>query len=198
MKNIFTKIVVIAATSAATVTLASGVNNPAQAVDFNFNWQGNAGYSAIGSFSYDETTAPIIIFESGAGPTNFLQSLNVSFFDPSNNILGTYNTVSAGVSQSNFFTFNFDTSTQSLFGPFNIGGGTGVIGEYFFSGTVGDSLRLRMDVDQIGTSILIDENSGSIQVSSVSVPEPTAILGLLALSVLGIGSNLKKKNQLSC
>jgi hypothetical protein len=198
MKNIFTKIVAIAATSAATVTLAAGVNNPAQAADFNFNWQGNAGYSARGSFSYDETTAPTIISESGAGPTNFLQSLNVSFFDPSNNILGTYNTVSAGVSESNFFVFNFDTSTQSLFGPLDIGGGTGVIGEYFFSGTVGDSLRLRRDVDQIATSILIDENSGSIQVSSASVPEPTAILGLLALSVLGIGSNLKKKNQLSC
>ncbi|AUB38298.1 hypothetical protein COO91_04263 [Nostoc flagelliforme CCNUN1] len=57
-------------------------NNPAQAIELNFNCQGDVGYSAIGSFSYDETTAPTIISERGSGATNFLQSLNVSFLDP--------------------------------------------------------------------------------------------------------------------
>ncbi|MBD2253487.1 PEP-CTERM sorting domain-containing protein [Nostoc parmelioides] len=196
MKSIFTKIAAIAATSAATMTIVAGVNNQAQAADFNFNWLGDGGYSATGSFSYDEATAPTIISESGSGATNVLESLSVSFFDPSNNLLGTYNTVSGGVSASNFFAFNFDTSSQTLFGPLNIGGGTGVIGEYFFSGTVGNSLTLRQDVDQAGTSITLDQNSGAIQVSSV--PEPTAILGLLAFGTLGLGSMSKKKKQVSC
>lgn len=192
MKNIFAKIATIAATS---VAIAAVANNPAQAVDFNFNWLGDAGYSAIGSFSYDEATAPTIISESGSGATDFLQSLNVSFLDPSNNPLGTYNTVAGGVSQSSFFTFNFDTSTQALFGSLDVAGGTGVIGEYFFQGTVGDSLQLFQDVDQQGTSITLDQNSGSIQVSKV--PEPASILGLVALATLGVSSTLKKK-QASC
>ncbi|MEH1901046.1 MAG: PEP-CTERM sorting domain-containing protein [Nostoc sp.] len=196
MKNIFAKIATIAATSTAfSVAIAAGANNPAQAVDFNFNWKGDAGYSAVGSFSYDEATAPTIISESGSGATNFLQSLNVSFLDPFNNLLGTYNTVSGGVSQSSFFTFNFDTSTQKLFGPLDVAGGTGVIGEYFFQGTIGDSLFLRQDVNQQGTSITLDQNSGSIQVSKV--PEPASILGLVAFGMLGLGSTLKKK-QASC
>ncbi|RCJ36726.1 PEP-CTERM sorting domain-containing protein [Nostoc punctiforme NIES-2108] len=188
MKNIFAKITAIAATS---VVIAAGANNPVQAIELNFNWQGDAGYSATGSFSYDETTAPTIISELGSGATNFLQSLNVSFLDPSKNLLGTYNTVSGGVSESNFFAFNFNTSTHTLFGPFDVAGGTGVIGEYFFQGTVGDSLFLRQDVDQQGTSTTLDQNSGSIQVSKV--PEPTSLLGLLAFAGLGVGSTFKKK-----
>ncbi|WP_414512148.1 PEP-CTERM sorting domain-containing protein [Nostoc sp. PCC 9305] len=188
MKNIFAKITAIATLVAA---IATSANNPAQAIELNFNWQGDAGYSATGSFSYDETTAPTIISELGSGATNFLQSLNVSFLDPSKNLLGTYNTVSGGVSESSFFAFNFDTSTQTLFGPFDVAGGTGVIGEYFFQGTVGDSLQLRQDVDQQGTSTTLDQNSGSIQVSKV--PEPSSLLGLLAFSGLGIASTFKKK-----
>jgi|GEM_PF-2044859 len=80
MKNIFAKIATIAATSTVlSVAIAAGANKPAQAVDLNFNWLGNAGYSAVGSFSYDEAIAPAIISESGSGVTKFLQSLNVSF-----------------------------------------------------------------------------------------------------------------------
>ena len=194
MKNIFTKIAAIAATSAA-FSVAIAANNPAQAIELNFNWLGDAGYSATGSFSYDETTAPTIISEAGGGATNFLQSLNVSFLDPSKNLLGTYNTVAGGVSQSDFFNFNFDTSTQTLFGPFDVAGGTGRIGEYFFQGTVGDSLFLRQDIDQQSAFRTLDQNFGSIQVSKV--PEPASLLGLLAFAALGVGSSLKKK-QASC
>ncbi|MCC5623179.1 PEP-CTERM sorting domain-containing protein [Nostoc sp. CHAB 5715] len=195
MKNIFAKIAAIAATSAAFSVAIAAANNPAQAIELNFNWLGDAGYSATGSFSYDETTAPTIISESGSGATNFLQSLNVSFLDPSKNLLGTYNTVAGGVSESDFFKFNFDTSTQTLFGPFDIAGGTGVIGEYYFQGTVGDSLFLRQDIDQQSAFRTLDQNSGSIRVSKV--PEPASLLGLLAFAALGVSSSLKKK-QASC
>ncbi|WP_251956923.1 PEP-CTERM sorting domain-containing protein [Nostoc commune] len=191
MKNIFSKIGAIAAT---TVAIAAA-NNPAQAIELNFNWLGDAGYSATGSFSYDETTAPTIISEAGRGATNFLQSLNVSFLDPSKNLLGTYDTVAGGVSQSDFFAFNFDTSTHTLFSSFDIAGGTGIIGEYFFQGTVDDSLFLRQDIDQVSAFRTLDQNSGSIQVSKV--PEPASMLGLLAFAGLGVASTLKKK-QASC
>lgn len=195
MKNIFSQIAAIAATSAAFSVAVATANNPAQAIELNFNWQGDAGYSAIGSFSYDETTAPTIISEAGPGATNFLQSLNVSFLNPSKNLLGIYNTVTGGVSESDFFKFNFDTSTQTLFGPFDIAGGKAVIGEYFLQGTVGDSLFLRQYIGQDKPDITLDQNSGSIQVSKV--PEPASMLGLLAFAALGLGSSVKKK-QASC
>lgn len=193
MKNIMTKVATLAVTSAAfSGAITFSVNNPAQAITLKFNWQGDAGYSAIGKFSYDQTTAPAIISESGGGPTNDIQSLMVSFFDPSNSLLGTYNTVVGGVSESNFFKFNFDTSNKTLFGAFDIAGGTGVIGEQFFQGTIGGRLELRQDVDQISQSILLDsQDPGSITVSQV--PEPTSVMGLLAFGAMGVGSLLKKK-----
>ncbi|HAX87862.1 MAG TPA: PEP-CTERM sorting domain-containing protein [Cyanobacteria bacterium UBA11370] len=190
MKNIFTT---IAATAATSVALSLVMAQQAQAIAFNFNWQGDSGYSATGMFSYDETTAPTIISESGPGPTNYLQSLMVSFFDPGGNPLQSFNTVANGVSESRFFQFNFDTSTQTLFGAFDVGGGTGVIGEQFLQGTIGDGLRLVQDVDQISQSIELDRNSGEITVSAKSVPEPASVLGLVALGAMGVGSALKRK-----
>jgi hypothetical protein len=191
MPNIITKIAVTAATSAA---LSVAIAQQAQAISFNFDWQGDGGYSATGMFSYDETTAPTIISESGDGATNNLESLMVSFFDPSGNLLQSSSTVTDGVSESGFFQFNFDTSDQTLFGTFNVGGGTGVIGELFFFGEVGTSLELRQDVDQMGQSDLLDQNSGEITVSAkTSVPEPASVLGILAFGAMGAGSILKKK-----
>lgn len=96
-----TKVATLAAISGA---LTLSINNPAQAITLQFSFQGDAGYSAIGQFSYDETTAPTIISESGSGPTDDLESLTVSFFDPSNTLLGSYDTVVGGVSGSNFST----------------------------------------------------------------------------------------------
>jgi PEP-CTERM motif len=197
MKNIMTKAIIFAATSAAlSGALVFSFNPSAQAITLQFNWRGDAGYSAIGTFSYDETTAPTIISESGIGPTNVLESLTVSFFNPSNNPLASYNTVAGGVSESAFFNFNFDTSTQTLFGGFNVGGGTGIIGELFFTGTIGGLLELRQDVDQMGTSILLDsQDPGVVTVSVSQVPEPASMLGLMGLGAMGAGFILKKKRS---
>jgi hypothetical protein len=195
LKNLLTK---LTATTAATITLSVALARQAQAISFNFNWRGDAGYSARGTFSYDETNAPTIISESGAGVTNFLNSLTVSFFDLANNPLQSFNTVSGGISQSPFFAFNFNTLTRTLFGAFDVGGGTGVIGEQFFGGTIGGLLQLRQDVDQISQSILLDsQNPGSITVTQATpaTPEPTSILGLLALGGLVAGSGIGKKRK---
>lgn len=187
MKNFLTHL-------AATITLFVAIAPQAQAISFNFNWQGDAGYSATGTFGYDETTAPNIISESGAGSTNFLQFLTISFSDPSNNLLQSFSTVSNGVAQSPFFNFNFDTSSQTLFGAFNAGGGTGVIGEQFFLGTIGGLLELRQDVDQAGTSTLLDSQNPGVITVTETVPEPTSLLSLLALGGLGASSVMKKQN----
>ncbi|WP_013325409.1 PEP-CTERM sorting domain-containing protein [Gloeothece verrucosa] len=190
MKTLSTNIATtVMATTVLSVAALINAANPAQAITFKFNWEGDAGYSAAGTFSYDETTAPTIITESGSGATDYLQSLSVSFYDPSDTFLGTYNTVAGGVSESSFFKFNFDTATKTLFGDFDIAGGTGVIGEYFFQGKIGESLRLYKDVDQVSTSILLDQNSGSISVSPV--PEPFTLLGVG--TALGFGASFKKK-----
>jgi hypothetical protein len=191
MQNLLTK---LSAATALAAALSSTIVPQAEAITFNFHWEGDAGYTVQGEFGYDETTAPTIISESGAGATNTLDFLSVSFFDPSGNLTQSFNTVSGGVSQSIFFQFNFDTSTHTLFGDFNVGGGTGVIGEQFFSGTIGSLLRLRQDVDQQGTSIELDrQDPGEITVKKT--PEPTSMLGLLALGALGAGSMISKKQQ---
>jgi hypothetical protein len=196
MKNLLTKLTAIAA---STITLSVALAQQAQAISFNFYWQGNDGYSAKGMFSYDENTAPVIISKNGAGAT-YLKSLMVSFFSPGNipitSPFPTYNTVVGGVSQSPFFKFNFDTSTQTLFGAFDVGGGTGVIGEQFLQGTIGSLLQLKQDVNQNPSTppTLLDQNSGAITVTE-KTPEPTSVLGLLALGGLGVGSVMRKKQK---
>lgn len=190
MKNFWTK---LAVTTTIAMTLPATIAQQAKAVTFNFNWLGDSGYSARGSFSYDENTAPAIINVSGAGPIGVLQSLTVSFFDPADTPLQSFNTVAGGVSNSTFFAFNFNTTTQQLFGDFNVGGGTGAVGEQFFNGTIGGLLRLRQ-IDGPGSNILLDsQDPGTIEVSLV--PEPSSVLGLLALGTLGASSIANRKSK---
>jgi len=180
------KQVVRAILSALGVLALIGAPLPAlAAVVFDFSWTGNAGYKAVGSFGYDETTAPTIISESGAGPTNFLDFLSVGFFDPTNSPLQSFNTVSGGVSNSPFFQFNFDTSTATLFGSFDVGGGTGTTGEQFFNGTIGGLLRLREIIDPSTNTLLDSQNPGVITVQRAPVPEPGA-LSLIGLAIAAL------------
>lgn len=167
---------------------------PAQAITFDFNSIGQKGFSVAGSFSYDENTAPTTISESGGGKTNALQSLTASFFDPSGKQLATYNTVAGGVSESPFFAFNFNTVSQTLFGSFNVGGGTVAPGVIFALGTVGTSLSIGENIDfSPADAVTLDSNSGSIAVSPVkSVPEPED-QAMGGLAILGLTLLLKKK-----
>ncbi len=174
-----------------TATLTTLMATSAQAITFNFEWLGDAGFSASGSFSYDETTAPATFSESGLGPTNVLDSLTVSFFDPSNSLLATFDNVVGGVSTYEFLAFNFDTTTQELFGFLDIGEDTftGTPGEFFLIGDVGISLDL---VDAaLGP---LDSNSGTITVSVASVPEPSSLIGL---GLIGLGALAAKRKARS-
>ncbi|MEJ6485624.1 PEP-CTERM sorting domain-containing protein [Nostoc punctiforme UO1] len=176
----------------ATSIIAS--TNLAQAADLTFNWKGNAGYSASGSFSYDETITPAIISEGSAGATKALQSLNVSFFNPSQELIETKNEVVNGVSNNQFFELNFDTTTDNLFGAFDAGAGTG-FGDVFLSNVVAPPgifispgatyyLYRNSTADNIQ---LLDSSTNRIKVSAV--PEPATILGTLVSGMLGVALN---------
>ncbi|MEH2311314.1 MAG: PEP-CTERM sorting domain-containing protein [Nostoc sp.] len=192
MKSFFALAAGHVATSLAlcTTSIIASINL-AQAADLTFNWKGDAGYSASGSFSYDETTTPAIISESGAGSTKALQSLNVSFFNPSQELIGTKNEVVNGVSSNQFFNFNFDTTTGNLFGAFDLGTGSGK-GDVFISnvetpdGTLispGATYYLYRNIT-VGNTQLLDSSPNRIKASAV--PEPTTILGTLVAGMLGV------------
>ena len=101
------------------------------AVTIDFQWLGNQGYTAKGSFSYDEKTAPTIFSEKGSGKTQVLENFKVSFYDNSGQEIAKYDNVSEGISSANYFQFNFNTKTGQVFGSIDLGGeGMGEISKY--------------------------------------------------------------------
>ncbi|MBD2679640.1 MULTISPECIES: PEP-CTERM sorting domain-containing protein [Nostoc] len=150
------------ATTGVVMSLGLQKAAPVHAVALNFDWTGDAGYSAKGSFSYDETQGYTTI------DTSKLQSITVSFFDPSQKLLNSFAPVTNGSIVYNFLDFNYDTATKSLFGFFDVGRDNGQSTDYYLFGTVGLDLSLRNPIE--GT---IDRNNGLINVTSItSIPEP--------------------------
>lgn len=180
----------LAALAAVMLGLALATPGHAAPVTFSFNWTGDAGYSARGLFTYDAATAPATIEEFGDGPTDNLSALSVSFFDPFNSLLQSFDTVSAGVSNSPFFQFNFDTKTQSVFGFLNIGGGSGAVaGDRFFLCSFGPSdCRLRV----IGDDDVLDIAFGDATFDISAVPEP-ATVALVGLALVGVAATRSRK-----
>ncbi|MBR8838997.1 MAG: PEP-CTERM sorting domain-containing protein [Stigonema ocellatum SAG 48.90 = DSM 106950] len=196
MRNSLSKAAAFAATTASILATISATMNPAQATDFNFSWKGDNGYSATGSFSYDETKAPEVISESGAGQTQYLQSLSVSFFDPAQNLLESGSSVVNGVSSDRFLRLDFDTQSQKISTLDTDIGGTDY--QYFLT-------NLRTPSGQVvepgitnfnlfsrpnGTPLL--DSSSTVQVTKKRVPEPTTIIGTLVAGGLSIA--LKRKS----
>lgn len=177
--------------SSIAITGAVVAIQPAQAITFKFGWTGEAGYHVRGTFGYDEATAPTIISEAGAGPTNTLDFLSVAFFDPAQNPLQSFNTVKNGVSDSSFFEFNFDTTTRSLFGFLDVGGGPSIVGIQFFQGTLGGLLELR-ELGPQADIILDAQNPGVVTVTE-QVPAPGAALGLGAMGLWQGCSRLRQR-----
>ncbi len=190
------KATALAATTTSILATILTTINPAQAVDFNFSWKGDNGYSATGAFSYDETNAPEVISESGAGSTKFLQSLSVSFFDPAQNLLESGSSVVNGVSSDRFLRFDFDTQSQNISVLDADIGGTAYnyfltdlrtpSGEVVAPGITTFNLFYRPN----GTPFL--DSSSSVQVTPASVPEPTMTVGALVVGGLGIALRRKK------
>ncbi|MBV9384876.1 MAG: PEP-CTERM sorting domain-containing protein [Chroococcidiopsidaceae cyanobacterium CP_BM_ER_R8_30] len=181
--------------SAVAMAVASTTLNPAQAADFDFSWKGDNGYSALGSFSYDEANAPTFISESGAGPTKFLQSFSVSFFDPANNPLESGSSVVNGVSSDRFFRLDFNSQTQNISVLDADVGGTSY--QYFLTNLrtpTGDVVPPGVTTFNFFNRATADaalDSSSTVQVTQV--PEPSSLLGILAL---GTGYLLSQRQKL--
>ncbi len=127
---------------------------PATAATQIFQWQGAQGYTVKGIFEYNNERSPVIS-QQGAGQTENLQSLTVSFYDPTDKLIHTYNNVNDGVAKGNYFEFHFDPTTQKLMGNIDLGGE--VAGETYLKGTVGRELSL-IEVDSSGKERIIDRD----------------------------------------
>ena len=205
MKHLFTKTAFrIVTTTSLMLAIAITTNGLADAAEFNFNWKGDTGYSAKGSFNYD-TTAPSVISEAGLGATKNLQSLSISFFDPLNTFINSFTPVVSGVSNYRYLRFNFDNTTQQIFGPFDVGkdnnlsGDTwlnnnlALIDENFSNQVLAKEFHLTKR-DAPDKEQILDLSNNSVQVSKV--PEGSIIIGLLTVCSLGFTLKQKKASSL--
>lgn len=196
MNNIFTKVATTATVGFALSTaIAFGTNTPASAAKYQFSWQGNTGYSARGEFSFDQTTAPSIISESGLGTTNTLKSLSMAFFDPANTLLASYQPVVNGTSIYSYLEFNFNRANRKIFNALDLGKDDYQVGDMFLTNVydgngfipASETTYLFRNlapviVGEDPDEVLLDFSSNDFQVTQV--PEPGAIAGLL---VFGAG-----------
>lgn len=202
MRNLLTKLTVTPVTTTAlSGAIALSVGHPAPAITFNYSFQTDTNYTGKGQFKYDELTAPAMISESGAGPTNFLQFLSLSVFSPAGNLLDSGNSVVDSISNDSFLLFEFDTGTETLSVFDNNTEASGsdpyyfisnaVDPDYIFVGPGNTDFNLFAFSPQTPDTADFLGSTSSIQVSRV--PEPTSVLSLLALGGLGAGSIRKKK-----
>ncbi|MEH2179212.1 PEP-CTERM sorting domain-containing protein [Nostoc sp.] len=207
MTHLFTRTAIsMVTTTALTLAIAITTNDLAHAAEFNFNWKGDTGYSAKGSFNYDTTTAPSVISETGLGATKNLQSLSISFFDPLSNLINSFTPILSGVSYYGYLRFNFDSTTQKIFGSFDVGkddespsdswlnNNLALIDEGFSNQVLAKKFHLSKR-DAVSTEQILDLSNNSVQVSKV--PEGSIIIGLLAVCSLGFTArrNLDKAIQ---
>lgn len=132
----------------------------AECTKVNFNWTGNAGFSADGTMVYDNTI-PIVAgpefplpSDGFVGPTRGIESLEVMFFDDSDNLLNTHTPVSNGDSNYFFLRVSFNTSTLEFFSIFDVG----------LDETAGDNYLLRFDESVPGVTnfdFFLFESSGT-------------------------------------
>ncbi|MEH1894404.1 MAG: PEP-CTERM sorting domain-containing protein [Nostoc sp.] len=207
MTHLFTKRAIrMVATIALVLAIAISTHNLADAAEFNFNWKGDTGYSAKGSFNYDTTTAPNVISEAGLGVTNNLQSLSISFFNPLSTLINSFTPVVNGVSNYSFLRFNFDSTKEEIFGPFDVGKDDNLPGDTWLNNNLAlidegfsDEVLAKefglTNRDAVGAQQILDLSNNSIQVSKV--PEGSIVIGLLAVCSLGFTAykNLDKATQ---
>lgn len=162
------------------------LSNPAQSalVSTNFSWTGDAGYSAKGTFIYDDSFALIDAEGIEYGDFNDgLDYLAISFYDSSNSLLHSAVNVQSGVVLYDWLDFTFNPSTHAFEGEFDMGSDTNTDGEYYINGEInGPSTLVKVngtDLDGLAAT--------SIKVGSVPLPGAislflTGILGLFGMS----------------
>jgi len=128
----------------------------AEAVITKCHWVGEKGYSVEIIFSYDEQLMPNSIIEEGRGKTQIIQDFTVSFYNSTDQLLGTYDNIKQGVSQFPYFKFNFDPQHRKIIGLIDLGGDSS--GEVYLKGIVQENLKL-FKIDQSGKEIIYDQKA---------------------------------------
>lgn len=158
------------------------ISNTAQSamVEANFNWLGEAGYKAEGSFVYDDSLAKIDAQGWSDGLGNFNHGLNyleIRFYNPSHDFLFGVIDVQAGIVSYSMLDFSFNPLTMAFEGSFDMGEDTGVDGEYYIWGTIGGE---DSHLDGVNGVNFDNQASPIINVTSAVISEPGTIPMLLA------------------
>ncbi len=159
----------------------------------NFSWVGNAGYTAQGVFTYEDSIPTVSA--DGLGATTGLEEWSVSFFDPGATLLSTFDNVTGGISSYEYLDITFDTASMLFSGTFDVGKDDQLVGDYYFYGTIGGGgLKLYQAVPGLsGNDIKLDESRPSV-ITVTGVPVP-ATLALFGLGLVGLGWSTRKQRS---
>ena len=125
----------------------------ALAITQELEFDSASGYRVKTIFSYDETQNTDTIEEHGHGKTKTINSMKVSFYKPSGELIADYHNIVDGVVVGNYFEFNFDPNTQQILGNLDIGGESA--GEMYLKGEASEKLSL-IEVNDLGEERAID------------------------------------------
>ncbi|WP_236144506.1 PEP-CTERM sorting domain-containing protein [Nostoc sp. CMAA1605] len=205
MKSICNRITANVAVIAVTSMAALFNVESADAAAFKLDWRGDQGYTATGEFSYDD------IYQGSVISKDQLSEFAISFFDPNGNLLQAFNYSLPNPADTSF-NFNFDTVTKKVLQTGNFDTANGFDLGIDFNSTVSglDFYTYLNPEEGLETAriFLKDDLSPEVcdtfpncrldnggQLTATLIPEPGAILGLLA--VASIGSRLIKKKPAS-
>ncbi len=131
---------------------------PARAATQKLQFNTDKGYTVRAIFSYDESLVKDTIEERGHGKTAVIDSMKVSFYNPSDELIASYDNIVDGVVIGNYFEFNFNPATEQLAGNIDIGGESA--GEMYLKGKAERELLL-IEVSKSGEEKAINLASQS-------------------------------------
>lgn len=149
--NFFVKIV----TNLAIIILLSlEILSPALAITQQLQFQTRDGHTIKTVFSYDAKQAKQILKEHGKGKTEIVDNLQVNFYQPSGELIASYNNIVNGIAQGTYFEFSFNPVTKQLSGSIDLGGESP--GEIYLKGE-GDRDLWLIEVDETGAEKVISQ-----------------------------------------
>ena len=170
--------------------------SPVASVTRTFSWAGSTGYTASGTFSYIPSAAVGGVVSatgsaaSGGGTNNGLSSLNISFSNPSQTLLGSYTDATGGTVTYADLVFNFDTQASQFVKDFQFGG------DYVLSGQATAPPAPFSELD--GPSGFLDDTTGisglTLTGSAASNLVPFTLSGS-SIQIAGGGSIITESPQ---